>query len=192
MSESRVQISLLLTIITASFTTAEVCYKPFGCFNQLYSVPYYPDPPEKIAAKFRVYTLDDPDGNRYISYHDDLNYSLFNETTSVGFLIHGWLGNGQRAPIRKLYSPLVKYYNVVISVDWSSGAVNPSYRRSVANTQLTGREIAHLLHILHEKRQINLEKVCLIGFSLGAHVAGLAGRWLKQQYGLDLGRITGK
>lgn len=59
----------------------------------------------------------------------------------------------------------------------------PNYVRAAANTRLVGRQLAKLIRSL----DVPLEKVHMIGFSLGAHVAGFAGAELG-----NVSRITGK
>lgn len=58
----------------------------------------------------------------------------------------------------------------------------PNYVRAAANTRLVGRQLAKLIRSLN----VSLEMVHLIGFSLGAHVAGFAGAELG-----NVSRITG-
>lgn len=67
-------------------------------------------------------------------------------------------------------------------VDWSPGSAIPNYVRAAANTRLVGRQLAKLVRNLN----VSLDKVHMIGFSLGAHVAGFAGAELK-----NVSRITG-
>lgn len=55
--------------------------------------------------------------------------------------------------------------------------------RAAANTRLVGRQLAKLIRSLN----VPLEKVHMIGFSLGAHVAGFAGAELG-----NVSRITGR
>lgn len=73
----------------------------------------------------------------------------------------------------------------MICVDWESGAVMPNYVRAAANTRLVGKQVAMLVRGFIDKG-LSLDKVHLIGFSLGAHVAGFAGAELK-----NVSRITG-
>jgi len=68
-------------------------------------------------------------------------------------------------------------------VDWGPGSAVPNYVRAAANTRLVGRQLAKLIRSLN----VPLEKVHMIGFSLGAHVAGFAGAELG-----NVSRITGK
>jgi len=77
----------------------------------------------------------------------------------------------------------------VIFVDWEKGAAGPGYALAAANTQLIGRQLAILIS---EMVTLNSdpEKIHMIGFSLGAHVAGFAGKALKL-IDIRVGRITG-
>lgn len=171
----------------------QVCYEIFGCFTWTKFIFFTPDSPEKIGATFRIYNLSDvTTGDRTINYHNSVNYDLFDNSTSVVFIIHGWLDDGQESWYRTMFKPLLGNYDLLVSVDWSKGASGLLYPKNVANCQLTGREIGYLLYRLNSERGLDLGKVHLIGFSLGAHIAGLAGRWTKQQYGLTVGRVTGK
>lgn len=71
-------------------------------------------------------------------------------------------------------------------MDWEGGATLPNYVRASANARLVGKQVAMLISGLNEKLGLPLNDVHLIGFSLGAHVAGFAGAELK-----NLSRITG-
>lgn len=74
-------------------------------------------------------------------------------------------------------------------MDWQKGAAGPSYVAAAANTQLVGRQLALLLMdtIILGSNPLNTH---IIGFSLGAHIAGYAGRAILKK-GLKVGRITG-
>ena len=74
----------------------------------------------------------------------------------------------------------------MICVDWEGGATFPNYVRAAANARLVGKQVAMLISGLNEKLGLPLQNVHLIGFSLGAHVAGFAGAELK-----NVSRITG-
>lgn len=78
----------------------------------------------------------------------------------------------------------------MILIDWEKGAKGPQYPYAAANTEVVGRQLGFLLlHMIN--LGINPEKIHLIGFSLGAHVAGCASELVKTR-GYLLGRITGK
>ena len=76
----------------------------------------------------------------------------------------------------------------MICVDWSAGAADPNYIRAAVNTRLVGKQVALLIENINESVGQNINaKTHIVGFSLGAHVAGFAGNHLK-----NLSRITGK
>lgn len=74
-------------------------------------------------------------------------------------------------------------------MDWTKGARGPQYATAAANTELVGRQLAILLlHMINNG--LNPKNIHLIGFSLGAHVAGSASEIIKMK-GHLIGRITG-
>ena len=75
----------------------------------------------------------------------------------------------------------------MIVVDWSSGAVGPDYNQAVANTRLVGAQIAFMVEALERANQIAKSRFHILGHSLGAHIAGYAGKRLP-----GLGRVTGR
>lgn len=70
-------------------------------------------------------------------------------------------------------------------MDWGSGAKWP-YEQAAGNGFLVGAELAALLTYIRDHAHVNLSDVHIIGHSLGAQVAGLAGHSLTK-----IGRITG-
>ncbi|XP_051893499.1 lipoprotein lipase-like isoform X4 [Pristis pectinata] len=74
----------------------------------------------------------------------------------------------------------------VIVVDWLTRA-HQHYPVAAENTKLVGRDIAHFIEWLEEELNFPAEHIHMLGYSLGAHVAGFAGT-----YGASrVGRITG-
>lgn len=80
----------------------------------------------------------------------------------------------------------------VIIVDWRGGS-HCEYKQAIANIRVVGAVLAHVISILYEELGLNdLDKVHLIGHSLGAHSSGYAGEILQNNYNLPkIGRITG-
>ncbi len=62
----------------------------------------------------------------------------------------------------------------------------PNYVQAAANTQLIGKQIALLIRMINFNKGIVASDYHLIGFSLGAHVAGFTGMEIK-----NISRITG-
>ena len=77
----------------------------------------------------------------------------------------------------------------VIGVYWPGGATT-GYFQAAGNTRLVGAQVAYLIEKLRRYRRLPYHRVHIIGFSLGAHVAGFAGRRIREKGNL-IGRITG-
>ena len=81
----------------------------------------------------------------------------------------------------------------VILVDWSQGAKHP-YGQASGNTRVVGAQIGELIRFLNDSTSGSpglAKRFYIVGFSLGAHVGGYAGSFLRAK-GMVLGRITGK
>lgn len=111
----------------------------------------------------------------------------------VVFLIHGFNENYLSPHWANLTKAILKNVpDKVIVVDWSRGAAYPYYEQSVANMQVPARLMSTLIENLRGFRKISPKNVHLVGASLGAHLAGHAGRYSYEKYAYKLGRITGK
>ncbi|XP_051551024.1 lipoprotein lipase [Myxocyprinus asiaticus] len=113
----------------------------------------------------------------------------FNSTSKTFLVIHGWTVIGLfESWVEKLVAALYnreKDANVIV-VDWLDTAQN-HYVVAAQNTKMVGQEVGHFIDWLEETTNIPLEKLHLIGYSLGAHVAGFAGSHATNK----VGRITG-
>ncbi|XP_048401815.1 endothelial lipase-like isoform X2 [Stegostoma tigrinum] len=77
------------------------------------------------------------------------------------------------------------YANIIV-VNWLERA-HQLYTIAVNNSEVVGREIAMLIDWLEQVSDVPLPKIHMIGYSLGAHVAGFAGKAAQKK----IGRITG-
>lgn len=76
----------------------------------------------------------------------------------------------------------------LIAVDWGGLSAFPYYAAAVKNTRIVGKTVAEFISFLDRHRIVPMESVHLIGFSLGAEVAGFVGKALGPG---ALTRITG-
>ena len=79
----------------------------------------------------------------------------------------------------------------LIHVDWEKSAMAPLYNTAAANSKEVGYELSKLVHFL-VSNGANLSTVHIVGFSMGAHVAGFAAKHFKKNYGQMLPRVTGE
>ena len=64
----------------------------------------------------------------------------------------------------------------VIMIDWGAGAKTLVYRKARYEVDKVGKVIAEQLDFMNENIKLDFSTVTIIGFSLGAHVAGFAGK----------------
>ncbi|TRY54419.1 hypothetical protein DNTS_023690 [Danionella cerebrum] len=113
----------------------------------------------------------------------------FNASVKTILIIHGWTMSGMfESWMHKLVTAVQRRESEanVLVVDWLSLA-SQLYPDAVNHTRRVGQSIATLLDWLQNEEHLRLEDVHMIGYSLGAHVAGYAGTFVD---GI-VGRITG-
>uniref|UniRef100_A0A8C0YUP6 PLAT domain-containing protein n=1 Tax=Cyprinus carpio carpio TaxID=630221 RepID=A0A8C0YUP6_CYPCA len=86
---------------------------------------------------------------------ETLSSCNFKNTSKTFLVIHGWTVSGL---FESWVEKLVNYYVV-----------------AAKNTKMVGQEIGLFIDWLEESANVPLEKLHLLGYSLGAHVAGFAG-----------------
>ncbi|XP_075151141.1 pancreatic triacylglycerol lipase-like [Haematobia irritans] len=122
---------------------------------------------------------------------DSLNISneLFEPRKPLVILIHGYTLNKDKSPNEELRPLLLEYTNVdVISVDYESLAPMPCYYPwAVENAKVVAKCLAQLLNSLILTELYTPNMIHIIGFSLGAQIAGLTANYID----FKLGKITG-
>ncbi|XP_063309923.1 endothelial lipase [Pelobates fuscus] len=141
--------------------------------------------------RFNVNFTSNPDEGCYLHPGQDncLQNCNYNTSGKTFIVIHGWTMSGMFENwLHKLVYALQEREqdaNIIV-VDWIFLA-HQLYPDAVNNTKLVGKDIAILLDWLQDKANLSLDNVHLIGYSLGAHVAGYAGNYVNG----TIGRITG-
>ncbi|CAL1593726.1 unnamed protein product [Knipowitschia caucasica] len=118
-----------------------------------------------------------------------LSACAFNSSAKTFLVIHGWTVSGMfESWVSKLVTALFERQQSanVIVVDWLNSAQN-HYVVAAQKTKAVGQEIAHFIDWIEEVTNMPLDNLHLIGYSLGAHVAGFAGSHANNK----VGRITG-
>lgn len=177
-------------------TTVTVCYGYVGCFHSngtfahLWSVP---SNPEKIHTEFLLYTRNNHENPDHLHYKDihTLFESHLKPKKPVKVICHGFGGSSNLHWVQTMKDEFLKREDVqVIVIDWSIGAAGPNYLSAVPNTELVGRQTAVLLNQIRMYFKINWNQMHVIGFSLGAQVAGFVGKSVKEMFTGNFGRIT--
>ncbi|KPJ11276.1 Pancreatic lipase-related protein 1 [Papilio machaon] len=174
-----------------------VCYGQFGCFEDSGPFAYLetlPSPPQEVGTNFLMYSTMNR-GDQPLMSVSAANMSAawswaeraFDSSKPTRIIVHGFGSNCDNVWVYEMRSALMAVEECnVVCVDWEGGASMPNYLRAAANTRLVGKQLAMMLQGLAEHIDLKFEDVHLIGFSLGAHVAGFAGSELR-----NISRITG-
>ncbi|KAG6441558.1 hypothetical protein O3G_MSEX001916 [Manduca sexta] len=123
-------------------------------------------------------------------FYDDIssvNSSEFDPSLPIVVVVHGWGGDysSEINPAMKDAYLNKSSVNMII-VDWNQEA-SKDYISAVSSVPSVGRNLARFLAYLNAATGASYTKMHLIGFSLGAHVVGNAGRYLNGR----VARITG-
>lgn len=120
----------------------------------------------------------------------DQNY--FKVGNPVKILVHGYTDTPNVYYYSNITTEYLKKgdYNV-IQVDWSKYA-DDFYPVVAGNSKGVGRCIALFIVALNETIGVKLDDIHLIGPSIGAHISGFAGKFVKNFTDMSVGRITGK
>ncbi|XP_022821933.1 pancreatic lipase-related protein 2-like [Spodoptera litura] len=139
--------------------------------------------------QYWLYTSRNPHNPQVIT-HGNANTiwgSNYNGARPLNVIVHGWNNNGN-TPMNPLITSAflaVQDCNVIV-VDWR-GLANGPYSTAVAGVPNVGVHLGNFVTWLINTAGGNWNQVHFVGFSLGAHVVGNAGR----QTGNRPARITG-
>jgi len=180
----------------------QICYGPYGCFYQLppFSAEMpLPQTPEEVGSKFILCTRGNPDQQIWDT-EESLKSSNFDPEKKTKVLIHGFNLNRETLARESLEGWIGDTTDIildvedvnVIQVDWRRGA-SVDYDQATSNTRLIGAQVGYLVKSLMEHKDARSLDFHLVGFSLGAHVAGFAGKYVQKTGNQPsmIGRITG-
>ncbi|XP_075989997.1 lipase member H-like [Anticarsia gemmatalis] len=117
-----------------------------------------------------------------------LEQSNFNPRHRTVLLLHGWIADVTADFNTVLVPAFLAAGDVnVLAVDWSAGADTANYLSALTNTRTGGQSAAKFITWLNETTGCKISDFHLVGYSLGAHLAGVIGRSLDGK----VGYITG-
>ncbi|XP_075537622.1 pancreatic lipase-related protein 2-like [Dermacentor variabilis] len=183
----------------AFYSDHTVCFDKVGCFDRLGGKFSHfassPKSPEVIGTKFLLHSRLNKDIPVLLDYADNatLDVAHFNETKELVFVIHGFGASAKKNWVINLKEAFLNLNDVnVVLVDWRNGSKTPDYVSAAANSALVGRQMSLLIQQLIRSHPdtMNATQVYLVGFSLGAQVAGFCGRHFFNATGTKIGRIT--
>ncbi|XP_006823447.2 uncharacterized protein LOC100370234 [Saccoglossus kowalevskii] len=156
-------------------------------------------PEHGIDVTFRLYTRD-IDGDVFNFPAHTLN-SNYMQGKPIKFIVHGFSDKGTATWVITMVRKLLEVGDFnVITVDWDDAShtfLNPfSYDQASSNTRIIASRIKRFIDFLRSKTSTNLDfsDIHLIGHSLGAHISGITGKWVREFFCEGhpcIGRISG-
>ncbi|XP_034023868.1 lipase member H [Thalassophryne amazonica] len=141
-----------------------------------------------LYVRLLLYTRSNLNCGRELKHQHLSTQPFFNLSLPTTFVIHGYRPTG--APpiwIDHIVHLLAEQADMnIIVVDWNKGAANLNYFVTVSYTREAAHNLTSFIMTMQEEGA-SLSSVHLIGVSLGAHLAGFVGAYLKGR----IGRITG-
>ncbi|XP_076272392.1 pancreatic triacylglycerol lipase-like [Rhynchophorus ferrugineus] len=138
---------------------------------------------------FYVYTKLSPLGTK-LDYDESNRLSSvlgFSTNVPTVFIIHGWMNSYQSGVNTDIITPLLAYDNVnIISVDWSSYSFL-LYTLARLNVPNVGKTVGYFIESMLSNYDYSADDIVVVGHSLGAHVAGIAGKKLNGTLGVIVG-----
>ncbi|XP_055915930.1 phospholipase A1-like [Eupeodes corollae] len=134
--------------------------------------------PQKEIISFYLYKRDFPTCAQEIRLDDDsLHNSGFDASHPTRIIINGWMSSSRNPFIRSVSSAYfsIQDYNIIV-VDWSSISTSINYYKVAKLIDKVGAKVADFARHLHKNLLIDYDDIYLIGHSLGAQVAGSAGK----------------
>ncbi|KAL4716557.1 hypothetical protein ACJJTC_010221 [Scirpophaga incertulas] len=127
---------------------------------------------------YKLYTRSNPLDAQYLHIYDDesIANSNYNKEKETIFIAHGWNGYGRNEMNRMITEAFLRVDDVnVIVIDWSKVA-NKNYVTAKNGVPEVGRGVGRFINWLVECGVASYDAVHLVGFSLGGHLVGNAGR----------------
>ncbi|TDG43619.1 hypothetical protein AWZ03_009970 [Drosophila navojoa] len=129
------------------------------------------------AVSFYLYTHSNPTkGQEITTKSSSIASSHFNKDHPTRIVIHGWTQSYKDSINTEITKAWLSRgdYNVII-VDWSR-ARSVDYASSVVAVPGAGAKVGNMIKFLNENHDLALDTLYVIGHSLGAQVAGYAGK----------------
>lgn len=104
-------------------------------------------------------------------------------------IIHGWYADVNDdaivLPVRAFLQNKEEYN--IITVNWRKGSTDINYFASKDRVEATGKTVAKFVQFLVSEGEADLDNIHIVGFSLGAHIAGFCGKALNGTLGAIFG-----
>lgn len=158
---------------------------------------------EKTKTIFVTFFAKNPSTRVNLTLDDEKDIlPHFEDDQRITVIAHGFKTSGEFVQFMAIKDSLFKLEeefrpDVVIIIDWrarsnANADKYMGYKAAARSTKPVGNEVAYFLNLLRHNKELNPEKIHLIGFSLGAHLVGVVGRlsYARYKFPSQIARIT--
>ncbi|KAH8311880.1 hypothetical protein KR044_008444, partial [Drosophila immigrans] len=141
---------------------------------------------------FYLFTHNNPKEAHQLKSDDaSIERSHFDAERATKFVIHGWKGSYKDSMNKWITSAWLSRgdFNIIV-VDWA-GSRTENYLAAAKAVASAGSKVGDFIAHLQRSRHLQLDKLEVIGHSLGAHVAGFAGKKVAESDGEQIHAIVG-
>ncbi|KAE8589465.1 hypothetical protein XENTR_v10017572, partial [Xenopus tropicalis] len=132
--------------------------------------------PEAINTRYFLVTRENPDYFQEIISHSSVSTSNFKPNRKTRFIIHGFVNTAERGWQMEMCQVMLEVEDVnCFCIDWRGGSFT-LYTQAANNIRVVGAELASFIGYLSKNYDYSPSMIHIIGHSLGAHVAGEAGK----------------
>ncbi|XP_017050446.1 phospholipase A1 [Drosophila ficusphila] len=137
---------------------------------------------KKLRMQFYLFKREFPQCGRELDFSSEQKWrsSGFNASLPTRLMIHGWMSQSRGSFNRDVKDAYLKKgeYNVIVA-DWSASSANINYFSVVNLIETFGAQLAQFARDLNRQFGADFDSMYFIGHSLGAQIAGSAGKRLK-------------
>lgn len=136
------------------------------------------DPPSSLDVTFHLFTSTNPNSSDIVGDIQSLRKSNFNSSHPTRIIVHGFCSCHRSQFCIDVRTKLFAHNQLcnVITVDWPGGKSIIDYWAARRRIVPVSKILARFIDFLHFEGDLKLQDLYLIGHSLGAHLAGLAGK----------------
>ncbi|CAO1423839.1 unnamed protein product [Diamesa tonsa] len=130
-------------------------------------------------VRFILNTLSNPNplNGQFVNNSALLGASHFSSARSTRFIIHGFQSDASSDFSSRVQMEYIRAVSVnIIRVDWGIGANTIDYVTARNRVNAVGILIAQYIDMAARDHGLDLRTVTLVGHGLGAHIAGIAGK----------------
>lgn len=124
-----------------------------------------------------------------LSNATSIEQSGYTKSKTTVFIIHGWMDSYQSPMAQTVKDAYLASSDLnIFVVDWSKLS-KKEYLAARISVIYVGRVLSSLISGMVRNNLLNLENVVMVGHSLGAHIAGCAGKNLNGKTNIIVGKI---